>query len=146
MCSFLKPIRSLVSLFHHKLLGLAFIFRGKAVVGPWMDLLKDTFHFAVVVAQVVERWHSVQASWVRVPDGLWFFGNPIYLFSLGVGLSLKKTTHKNATYSSFFFPVSHHLSIVNISIVLCQWIKERKIKKIPNRGWEKPFNDTFLRG
>ena len=61
-----------------------------------------------------------------------------------LGYLSKKWVLWNATYSSVFFPVSYHLTIVNISIDSYQWIKERK-NEIPEkrpgeagRGRERP--------
>ena len=53
---------------------------------------------AVVVVQVVEQWHFVWAGWVLIPGQTWlfWFRIAVYLFSLGVRLSLRmrnRTVH-----------------------------------------------------
>ena len=60
---------------------------------------------AVVVAQVVEQWHSVCAGWVQIPGQTWLFlfRIAVYLFSLGVGLSLRMSYRAVYTPSSSSF-------------------------------------------
>ena len=59
---------------------------------------------AVVVAQVAERQHSVRASWVFIPGQTWLFlfRIAVRLFSLAVGLSLRKCYRMTHTPSSSF--------------------------------------------
>ena len=50
-----------------------------------------------------------------------FFGRMLSIYSCwALGYILRKQVIESATYSSFFFPVSYHLRIVNISIALYQ--------------------------
>ena len=63
------------------------------------------YGWAVVVAQVVERQHSVWVSLVRVPGRTWLFGNAINLSSLGVGLSLKNGYILFLLLSCFLIPI-----------------------------------------
>ena len=49
-----------------------------------------------------------------------------------LGYILRKQVIESATYSSFFFPVSYHLRIVNISIAL--YLR----KKIKNPSKKRP--------
>ena len=63
-----------------------------------------------------------------------FFGRMLSIYSRwALGYILRKQVIESATYSSFFFPVSYHLRIVNISIALYQ----RKKIKSPKRGQDK---------
>ena len=57
------------------------------------------------VASVVEQWHSVQAGRVQILGRTWLFQFRIavYLFSLGVGLSLRKSNRTVHSLSSFSF-------------------------------------------
>ena len=63
----------------------------------------------VVVAQVVERWHSVWAGRVRIPGqtlAFFQFRIAVNLFSLGVGLFLITCNRTVQTLpSSFLFPI-----------------------------------------
>ena len=88
---------------------------------------------AVVVAQVVERWHSVRSSQVWIPGRIWlFYGNAINLFSLGVGLYLKKTGHRKCYI--LFLLLSCSLSYkrcVNINCIVP--MNQRKENKSPKK-------------
>ena len=99
---------------------------------------------AVVVAQAVERRHSVRAGRVRIPEAprvriLAFFVSDVVvnLFSLGVGhffLSIKWDLSIKVT--SLFFPISYHqqcLCNIALSIVTQMW------KINPKRGREWPI-------
>ena len=93
---------------------------------------------AVVVAQVVEQWHSVHAGQVWIPGGTWLFWSRIdvYLFSLGIGLSLRMCNRTVHTPSSVFSNFLSSFATVNVLIVFYQWTKKRKIN--PKRGQERP--------
>ena len=56
------------------------------------DVSSNKWQEAVVVAQVVEQWHSVQASQVLTPGQSWLgfyrFRIAVHLFSLGIRLFL----------------------------------------------------------
>ena len=74
-----------------------------------------------MVAQAVERWHSVQGSRVQILGWTWLFVEMLSIFShLASGYLLREQVVKSATYSSFFIPVSYRLYSVNISIVSFQ--------------------------
>ena len=104
------------------------------------------------MAQAVERWHSVRASRVQIPGRTWlFFGRMLSIYSRwALGYIFRKLVIESATYSSFFFPVSYHLRIVNISIALYQRkkINPQKeagkgpyLKKVGNPGEQAPQID-----
>ena len=81
--------------------------------------IKFLYLWAVVVAQAVEWWHSVRASQVRIPGRTWLFfrKNAINLFLLGVGLYLKKTSHRKC--SILFLLLSYFLSFNNCEYINC---------------------------
>ena len=65
-----------------------------------------------------------------------FFGRMLSIYSRwALGYILRKQVIESATYSSFFFPVSYHLRIVNISIALYQ----RKKIKSPKEAGKAPY-------
>ena len=129
--------------FHHlalikqTLLTIGKVCQRRSLIRPKFHCELTIFSMAVVVAQAVEQLHSVRASRVRIPGRTWlFFGRMLSIYSRwALGYILRKQVIESATYSSFFFPVSYHLRIVNISIALYQ----RKKIKSPKRGHERPI-------
>ena len=64
-----------------------------------------------------------------------FFGRMLSIYSRwALGYILRKQVIESATYSSFFFPVSYHLSIVNISIALYQRKENKNPQKEVGKG------------
>ena len=81
--------------------------RGPRVRSPSVELYFFTHDVsslsrAVVAAKVVEQWHSVFAFKVRIPGRTWvfWFRIAVYLFLLGIGLSLRMSNPKVHTPSS----------------------------------------------
>ena len=70
-----------------------------------------------------------------------FFRNAFNLFSLGVGLSLKRTGHKKCY--TLFFLLSCFLSFQHCEYIDCIVpIIQREENKNPEIGWERPKFDT----
>ena len=70
-----------------------------------LKFLRAVPRVAVVVAQVVEQWHSVRAVrvWIQGQTWLFWFRIAVHLFSLGVLLSLRTSNRTVHTPSSSSF-------------------------------------------
>ena len=105
----------------------------------WSTAAMEKFRVeAVVVAQAVERQHSVRKGWVHIPGCTWFFWFRIAvnLFSFGIGLCLRtcnRTMHTPSS-SSFLFPITlYHCKLINCNPTMYNE-KENESKRKPGKA------------
>ena len=91
--------------------------------------------WAVVVAQVVERWHSVWASRVRILGRTWLFRKCYQSILTGRRASSKEQVIK---WIILFLLLSCFLSFEHCKNIICINESRKEIKN-PKRGRERPI-------